>query len=261
MRLITIKQSHYCEKARWALDRYGVRYDEDAHLPQLHLLAVWRATHKKGGGNVDRASSSLSTPVLVTDRDEVLCDSQEILKYLSHRFGDETTSLYPTAEAATIETQLHDQLGPHTRRVGYYYLLDDKDVFRALIEDVAPIWVKAFFPVFFHAARIRLTKALKITRERVERSKHYIEKEAATLEQRLADGRPYLLGEQFSAADIAAACMLAPAMLIQSEEGYGARMPALADVAPDYREFAVQLRGRAIGEYVMRMFRDERQKN
>ena len=45
-RLITIPFSHYCEKARWALDYCGVPYTEDAHLPGLHI----RPTRRAGGG-------------------------------------------------------------------------------------------------------------------------------------------------------------------------------------------------------------------
>ena len=51
--LITIPISHYCEKARWGLDRAGVGYREQAHLQLIHWLAVRRA----GGGT--------TVPVLV----------------------------------------------------------------------------------------------------------------------------------------------------------------------------------------------------
>jgi glutathione S-transferase len=45
-RLVTIPISHYCEKARWALDRAGVPYREEAHIQAVHRLATRRA----GGG-------------------------------------------------------------------------------------------------------------------------------------------------------------------------------------------------------------------
>ena len=41
--LITIPISHYCEKARWALDRAGIPYRERAHLQAIHWFAVRRA--------------------------------------------------------------------------------------------------------------------------------------------------------------------------------------------------------------------------
>jgi glutathione S-transferase len=41
--LITIPISHFCEKARWALDRAGVDYEERAHLQIPQWAAVKRA--------------------------------------------------------------------------------------------------------------------------------------------------------------------------------------------------------------------------
>ena len=40
--LITIPLSHYCEKARWALDRVALSYREEPHAPLLHRLATQR---------------------------------------------------------------------------------------------------------------------------------------------------------------------------------------------------------------------------
>ncbi len=38
LRLLTIPISHYCEKARWALDRLGLAYVEERHLQVFHYL-------------------------------------------------------------------------------------------------------------------------------------------------------------------------------------------------------------------------------
>ncbi len=67
-RLVTISFSHYCDKARWALDHAGLAYREEAHLPGFHAPAVARA-----GG-------TRTTPVLVTD-EGVLPDSKDILAW------------------------------------------------------------------------------------------------------------------------------------------------------------------------------------
>ena len=64
--LITIPISHYCEKARWALDRTGVKYEEKAHLQVIHWVPVARA----GGGK--------TAPVLVWG-DRVFADSADIV--------------------------------------------------------------------------------------------------------------------------------------------------------------------------------------
>ena len=62
LRLVTIPISHYCEKARWALERAGIKYREERHVQGIHRIAARRA----GGG--------ATVPVLVTP-DGVLGDS------------------------------------------------------------------------------------------------------------------------------------------------------------------------------------------
>ncbi len=54
-RLITIPVSHFCEKARWALEHAGIPYVEEGHLPFFSIRAVRRAGGRR------------SVPVLVTD--------------------------------------------------------------------------------------------------------------------------------------------------------------------------------------------------
>jgi glutathione S-transferase len=49
LRLLTIPISHYCEKARWALDRLGLPYVEERHLQVFHYL---RSYPLSGGPNV-----------------------------------------------------------------------------------------------------------------------------------------------------------------------------------------------------------------
>ena len=53
--LVTIPFSHYCEKARWALDRAGLAYEERAHLPLAHYLPARRA----GGGKTVEGPKSV----------------------------------------------------------------------------------------------------------------------------------------------------------------------------------------------------------
>ena len=55
-RLITIPMSHYCEKARWALDRLGLRYVEERHLQVFHYPRTYWF------------SRGPTVPVLITSR-------------------------------------------------------------------------------------------------------------------------------------------------------------------------------------------------
>ena len=79
LRLITIPISHYCEKARWALDRARIGYREERHVQFVHRVAARRA----GGGS--------TVPVLVTDGSGR--ESSEILRWVDER--TQTTTLVP----------------------------------------------------------------------------------------------------------------------------------------------------------------------
>src|SRR6476660_3987756 len=61
--LVTIPISHFCEKARWALDRAGVAYEERPHVQVIHRFAARRA----GGGS--------TVPVFVRSNGAVLTES------------------------------------------------------------------------------------------------------------------------------------------------------------------------------------------
>ena len=72
LRLITIPISHYCEKARWALERAGIPYREERHVQGVHQFFARRA-----GGK-------LTVPVLVTPAGAI-GESAEILDWVDRR--------------------------------------------------------------------------------------------------------------------------------------------------------------------------------
>ena len=89
LRLITIPISHYCEKARWALDRAQLRYREERHIQGIHRLAARRA----GGG--------ATVPVLVTP-DGAIGESHAILAWCDAHVAPERR-LFPAEPAARAE--------------------------------------------------------------------------------------------------------------------------------------------------------------
>src|SRR5207237_8159441 len=109
-RLITLPISHYCEKARWALERAGIAYREERHVQLIHRVAVRRA----GGGN--------TVPVLVT-ADGAIADSREILAWVDARTPDDGRLLAPGngahEELVRVCARLDEELGPRARRLIY----------------------------------------------------------------------------------------------------------------------------------------------
>src|SRR5262245_10770617 len=85
-KLITIPFSHYCEKARWALDRVGVAYKEHGHLPMFHYVESWWTGQNR------------TVPVLV-DGETVVKDSTDIIAWADAK---RPGSLIPVAGAEEL---------------------------------------------------------------------------------------------------------------------------------------------------------------
>jgi glutathione S-transferase len=261
MQLVTIAFSHYNEKARWGLDRFGVVYRERRCMPLFHFPVVMWATRLRGGRS-DRASTRWSTPVLVTDDGERLCDSATIVRYASDRFGTPETSLYPAEhlpQLEALERRLHERVGPDARRFAYYHVLRTPGMLAALARNnVGRVQAMAFVAAL-PLVRAGLRRALGIERERAQLSLARVRKEMAALDEQLGD-RPYLVGDRFTTADLTAAALLAPVLLPTRAEGYSAVIAEPGALPAELEALVQELRGTRIGRHCLRMFAQERQR-
>ena len=243
MRLITIPMSHYCEKARWGLELAGITYSEEAHLQVFHYWAV-RGLKSKG-----------MVPVLV-DGSQAIADSTDILKYLDQRLAPEQ-KLYPPEIIAEVEALEHffdEGLGIESRRWVYFHWLKvpSKEVLRTAAQ-MTPYWQRALAPFVFPVFRIYLSRHLKISKRNIVAGRAIIEQAFDRVEQLLSDGRPFLCGAQFTAADLTFASMAA-AILLPPE--YGIRLPTLEEAPADARADVEKFRAHSAGQYALRLFKD-----
>jgi len=202
LRLITIPVSHYCEKARWALTRLQISYTEEGHMPPFHLLATSRV-----GGKL--------TPVLITESG-AFTDSTNILQYLDE-VAPNNAKLYPTdpdlrSQVEKLEDLFDEQLGPAIRRWGYFCVMDDDKLMQRNWCHGVPFVERALFPVVFPFMRKVVRQRLNITPESAARAYEQISIIFEKVGDLLADGRIYLVGDSFSAADITFAALAAPAL-------------------------------------------------
>lgn len=244
--LITIPISHFCEKARWALERSGVPYTERAHLQVFHRVAVRRA----GGG--------LTAPVLVWDG-RVLADSADILEAASAAAPPEL-SLYPdderaAAEVRALQRDFDARLGPEGRRWMYYELRGRPDIARDYGTAGIPAWQRRSLPLVYPLASRIIDRVLDVTPETAAASRRAVDATFDEVAERLSDGRPYLCGKRFTAADLTFAALAAPA-LVPPE--YGVPLPQ-PEVLPAAMAAEVgRLREHPAGAHALRMFREER---
>jgi len=71
----------------------------------------------------------------------------------------------------------------------------------------------------------------------------------------LEDGRPYLCGEAFTAADLAFAALAAPVVLPRE---YGVPLPAVEELPPDMAAAVRAFRAHPAGAFACRLFAEER---
>lgn len=244
-RLITIGPSHFCEKARWALDRISATYEEDAYPPLLHLVPM-------------RLAGGRSTPVLITPH-RTFKDSTEILKFVD-RVGPVDLRLYPEDPVTKLEVeQLEDlfdeTLGPHARRWVYQQLMKDRQLFVDAITTNATPRARAVTTSMASLVEKALRAGLKINESGAQRSLEKLEALFDTVDLRLADGRRFLVGGHFTAADLSFAALAAP-LILPAE--YGVPLPAFDRLPSEARERIASFRARPAGQLALRLYREER---
>jgi len=202
MRLITIGPSHYCDKARLALELAKLPYTEEAHLPILHTPFVWRA----GGRH--------STPTLTTDQG-VFDDSTDIMRFVQEHPQSQWRP-YPSDEtqakaALEHEERFDEVLGPATRRVAYYHLLPHKALsMQVMAASGAPSWELRLLGLSYPLATRMLSRGLNIHEASAARSLERARQVFDEVDDLLDDGRSYLVGDHLSAADVTFIALAAP---------------------------------------------------
>jgi glutathione S-transferase len=244
--LITIPISHYCEKARWALERARVPYRERAHVQGVHRIAVRRA----GGGP--------TAPVLVCG-DRVLSESADIVAFADER-ADPERRLFPSDpavadEVRSLEREFDAGLGPHGRRWMYDRLRGHRDVALAYNCTGVPAWERRAMPIMLPLMTRVIDRYLDISPATAAESEREFREVFDAVAARLADGRPYLVGERFTAADLAFAALAAPVILPPE---YGVPLPTPEELPAGMAAVVREMRAHPAGAYALAMFRDER---
>lgn len=198
IKLLEFPHSHYCEKARWALDYKGIPFESVPIMPGLHMITVRRyATHT-------------SVPVLLRDG-EAVQGSCQIISYLDEQFPDR--SLTPTdprmkQTCLKMEMAMDDQLGENIRRILYHRLLAYPDFIRHCFTHPMPVYKQWIFSLLYPALRYAIYHTYSLSDAAADQALQTFALAMQELQRQL-DHRSYLVGDQFSRADLTVAAMLA----------------------------------------------------
>src|SRR5262249_29734699 len=136
--LYTFNISHFAEKARWAMDRCGVAYQERVLLPGLHMRKIRRL-----------GQGATSVPALVDGRKAVQ-GSSAIISYIDERWLEPERRLTPAepelrARALDLERWMDAEIGESCRRFFYHHALPVREFVATLFTGRGPWWGRAFF--------------------------------------------------------------------------------------------------------------------
>jgi glutathione S-transferase len=246
LRLVTIPISHYCEKARWALERAGIPYREERHVQGIHRFAAKRA----GGG--------ITVPVLVTP-DGAIGESQEILAWGDARTPPEHR-LFPQEPHARHEVddlceRLDRDLGPRGRRLMYVHMLAQRELAMRFNNQGVPTWedraIRHGWPFF---ARL-IERVLEIRPGIEVQDEAAVWREFDHVAELLADGRPFLCGERFGAADLTFAALSASIVM---PLGYGVPLPQPDVLASSTAALVERAREHPAGRYALGLYSGRR---
>jgi cytochrome P450/glutathione S-transferase len=236
------------EIARWVLDRNGVGYYDEARAPYTAAEVVNELTGQDGIGN---------GPVLVMT-DTLLYRTDSIVRYYEGRCPPHLR-LFPADDTRQLAFDLYTLFSRDLNDVVQKYLLSrllpEPRLARAVFGRRAPAGDRARWMVFYPFLRGRLAALLNLPANTAAERFDQIKKVFGRAGALLGDGRRYLGGDRLTLADVAFAAAAAPMIL---PEECGGVCPRVQDIPDDYRKDVFALRETAAGQFVLRVYQEDR---
>ena len=207
--------SHFSEKVRWALTYKKIDYQTVNLIPGLHVKKLLKLAGRS------------SVPVLV-DNGAVIRNSSDIISYLDNTYQDNLLTPRNSElnkQALEWEAFADKEIGIPVRCICYHTLLESPEIVIKFFSQDGPWYGPLFLKLAFPKLKQKMRQLMGINEETAAKSKVQLAAAFDKLNNQLSSGR-FLVGDQFTRADLAVAALLAP--LIQPA-GYGLHWP---DILP-----------------------------
>lgn len=214
--------SHYCEKARWALEYKGIPYQAQTLLPGLHI--------KKLKSLVPETT----VPVLVINND-VIQGSDQIIDHLDVLFPDNSLTPHDPEQRQQVtewETFAATKIADPLRCFYYYHLLEQPKTLIPLFSEGGPWYGKYFLRITFKQIKQRMQAGYHLNQRNAQLAMRVVDKAIGQLETHLTT-HPFLVGDSFTRADLSVCALLSP--LVIPERGYLKLTALTSQALRDYR--------------------------
>ncbi|MEM1345218.1 MAG: glutathione S-transferase family protein [Pseudomonadota bacterium] len=205
-RLYLFAISHYCEKARWALERAGIAHTCVSVVPGAHTRLAKRL------GVPER-----TVPILVLGDGVAIQGSAKIAAWAATH----APSALPLGDPG-VEARLDRVLGAHVTL--YYYseaLVEHPKTVRPIFVSGLGLLPRLMFWAAWSQVQRAMIEGMQLSEAQWAASRAAIMTELDWLDALLGDGRAWLGGERPGREDIAAASLLAPLVLPPEHPIYG----------------------------------------
>ena len=207
LKLYQFPISHFCEKARWALEIKELPYRK----VNLSLLSHAKKTKK--------IAPKSTVPILEHDG-QYIQGSDTIITYLDERFSRRKLTPEDPAEAKLAEAWesfADREIGPAVRLLCYHTLLEHKDLVVPLMTQDGTWYASSMTKFVFPKMVAPMRELMKINDATAQEAEEKISTALDNLVETIGD-KEFLVGDTFTRADLSVASMLAPLFM---PEGFG----------------------------------------
>lgn len=225
-----------------------IPYREERHVQGIHRISARRA-----GGKT-------TVPVLVTPTGPV-SDSADILAWVDERTPS-AHQLYPAEASARREVQrlcqrFDMELGPRGRRLMYVHMLPLRKLALDFNNQGVPRWEDRAIRRGWPIARSFVSHALGVRPGVEVQDEAAVWREFDFVAELLADGRPYLSGANFGAADLTFAALSASVI---APPVYGVSLPQPEVLSGAMATLVQRAREHPAGSYALSLYAEHRRK-
>jgi glutathione S-transferase len=158
-------------------------------------------------------------------------------------------------QSRTDWNQFNDTLAFATAKFAYFYLLPHRDLMIEPLTQGTPASevnaVKSSYSIFSGL----LATALGLSQKKADESLMQMRSVFGAVDDRLSDGRNFLVGERLTISDLAFAVAAAPAVLPAK---YGGPIPSFENMPSAIQSVVNEIRGSAAGAFALRIYEQYR---